>query len=73
MNRYRVHIVPRSGRFAPVLTVLVEADSPDEASEAVRARSATMKVIAAEAVGDRTGRGKLRVQDAGPRLRVWSS
>jgi hypothetical protein len=62
MQRYRVHIVPRTGRFAPLLTVLVEAESRDEAFQIAQVRCATSKVVSAEGVGSR--------QEAQPRLRV---
>jgi hypothetical protein len=61
MNRYRDHIVPRTVLYAPVLTVLVEADSPDEASRTVAARCAGSKVISAEDVDDRRSRAGLRM------------
>ncbi len=61
MQRYRVHIVPRTGRFAPLLTVLVEAESRDEAFQIAQVRCATSKVISAEGVGTR--------QEPQPRLR----
>ena len=51
MQRYRVHIVPRTGRFAPLLTVLVEAESRDEAFQIAQVRCATSKVVSAEGVG----------------------
>ena len=44
MQRYRVHIVPRTGRFAPLLTVLVEAESRDEAFQIAQIRCAASKV-----------------------------
>jgi hypothetical protein len=53
MQRYRVHIVPRTGRFAPLLTVLVEAESRDEAFQIAQVRCATSKVVSAEGVGSR--------------------
>jgi hypothetical protein len=61
MNRYRVHIVPRTGRFAPLLTVLVDADSRDEAFQIAQVRCATSKVVSAEDV---------RRVAAAPRLRL---
>jgi hypothetical protein len=51
MHRYRVHIVPRTGRFAPLLTVLVEADSPDQAIQIAQIRCSSSKAISAESVG----------------------
>jgi hypothetical protein len=59
MSRYRVHIVPRSGRFAPLLTVLVEAGSADEAFQIAQVRCADSKVVSAE--------------DAAGRRVMWSS
>jgi hypothetical protein len=72
MNRYRVQIVPRTGRYAPVLTVLVEADSPDEGFRAAESRCARSKVISAEDVDDRQGRAELRLRAEAPRLRLLS-
>jgi hypothetical protein len=53
MHRYRVHIVPRTGRFAPLLTILVEAESRDQAFQIAQARCASSKVVSAEDVGSR--------------------
>jgi hypothetical protein len=53
MNRYRVHVVPRTGRFAPLLTVLVEASSPDEALRIAEVRHAGSKGVWAEDVPQR--------------------
>jgi hypothetical protein len=64
MQRYRVHIVPRTGRFAPLLTVLVEAESRDEAFQIAQVRCATSKVVSAEGVGTR--------QAAQPQLRLMA-
>jgi hypothetical protein len=72
MNRYRVQIVPRTGRYAPVLTVLVEADSPDEASRTAESRCARSKVISAEDVDDRQVRAELRPLAEATRLRLFS-
>jgi hypothetical protein len=78
MNRYRVLIVPRTGRYAPVLTVLVDADSPDEAFETAQAQRASSKVISAENVKDPQERSGLRLLALAPdpdlprRLRVRS-
>jgi hypothetical protein len=72
MNRYRVQIVPRTGRYAPVLTVLVEADSPDEALRAAEARCERSKVISAEDVVAHRGRAELRLLDEAPRLQLLS-
>jgi hypothetical protein len=55
MQRYRVHIVPRTGRFAPLLTVLVEAESRDEAFQIAQVRCATSKVVSAEGVATKLG------------------
>jgi hypothetical protein len=57
MSRYRVHIVPRSGRYAPLLTVLVEAGSADEAFQIAQVRCAGSKVVSAE---DAAGRREMR-------------
>jgi hypothetical protein len=61
MNRYRVHIVPRAGRYPPVPTVLVEADSPDEASRTAAASCAGSKIISAEDVDERRSGAGLRM------------
>jgi hypothetical protein len=53
MYRYRVHIVPRTGRFAPLLTVLVDANSRDEALQIAQLRCASSKVVSAENVDGR--------------------
>ena len=62
MQRYRVHIVPRTGRFAPLLTVLVEAESRDEAFQIAQLRCTTSKVVSAE--------GSEAEPESQPRLRV---
>jgi hypothetical protein len=71
MNSFRVQIVPRTGRYAPVRTVLVGADSLDEAYMTARARCATSKVISAEDVDDRRKTG-LRLLAEAPMLRFLS-
>jgi hypothetical protein len=53
MNRYRVHFVSKPGRFAPLLTVLVEADSAVQALEIAQVRCAGKKVVSAEDVTNR--------------------
>jgi hypothetical protein len=50
MLRYRVHVVPRTGRFRPLLTVLVEASSRDEALRIAELRCAGSKAVWAEDV-----------------------
>jgi hypothetical protein len=50
MLRYRVHVVPRTGRFAPLLTVLVDASSRDEALRIAELRCAGCKGVWAEGV-----------------------
>jgi hypothetical protein len=54
MYRYRVHIVPRTGRFAPLLTVLVDANSRDEALQIAQLRCASSKVVSAESIDGRS-------------------
>jgi hypothetical protein len=62
MQRYRVHIVPRTGRFAPLLTVLVDAESREEAFQIAQVRCATSKVVSAEGIGTKPERqAQLRV------------
>jgi hypothetical protein len=50
MGRYRVHVVPRTGRFRPLLTVLVEASSRDEALRIAEIRCPGSKGVRAEDV-----------------------
>ena len=66
MQRYRVHIVPRTGRFALLLTVLVEAESREEAFQIAQVRCASSKVVSAEGVEVRP---QLQSQSQ-PRLRL---
>jgi hypothetical protein len=53
MHRYRVHIVRRTGRFAPLLTVLVDAGSRDEALRVAEIHCTGTKGVWAEDVGPR--------------------
>jgi hypothetical protein len=62
MNRYRVHVVPRTGRFRPLLTVLVEASSRDEALRIAEIRCTGSKGVWAEELQ--------RQQPAVPELRL---
>jgi hypothetical protein len=50
MHRYRVHVVPGTGGYAPLLTVLVKAASAVEAIQAARALYARDTVVSAESV-----------------------
>jgi hypothetical protein len=50
MRRYRVHVVAGTGRFRPLLTVLVEASSRDEALRIAEIRCRGSKGVWAEDV-----------------------
>jgi hypothetical protein len=73
MSRYRVHIVSRTGRFRPLLTVLVEAGTRDEAIQIAQVRCASSKVIAAEDVDRRSGRARAGVLAAPARTLLTES
>jgi hypothetical protein len=53
MHRYRVHIVRRTGRFAPLLTVLVDAGSREEALRIAEIHCVGTKGVWAEDVAER--------------------
>jgi hypothetical protein len=65
MGRYRVHVVPRTGRFKPLLTVLVEASSREEALRLAEVRCAGSKGVWAGDVARR--------QPLGPELRLLAA
>jgi hypothetical protein len=73
MNRYRVHIVPRTGRFAPLLTVLVDAESRDQAFQIAQVRCATSKVVSAEELGPRQERPRLRLVAEPQAAEAWTA
>ena len=69
MHRYRVYIVPKTGRFAPLLTVLVNADSREEALLTAQGKCARTKAIAAEDVhGGPVPRPRLWSPESGPEI-----
>jgi hypothetical protein len=73
MRRYRVHVVRRNDRFAPLLTVLVEASSPDEALRIAELRCAGSKGVWAGDVSPRRPQPELRLFDApAPESVSWS-
>jgi hypothetical protein len=73
MSRYRVHVVARNARFAPLLTVLVEASSREEALRIAELRCAGSKGVWAGDVSPRQPESQLRLFEApAPESVSWS-